>query len=139
MGFYTLFATVWRDYVTDGVASSGAHRPVKSEIRSLGQALGRYLDPQIITDDYAAYPGEVLWVDTTAGPITITAAEEPEDPQGTITLIDFKGTWATNNVTFDPGSEGIAVPGEADATELICSDAFSVIVLGYADGKYRVL
>lgn len=139
MGFYTLFATVWRDYVTDGVASSGAHKPVKSEIRELGQALGRYLDPKIVTANYAAYPGEVLWVDSTAGPITITAALAPEDPQGTITLVDFKGTFATNNVTFDFGDEVLAVPGAADADSLVCSGNFSVIAIGYADGKYRVI
>jgi hypothetical protein len=139
MTFAALFASVWRDFVTDGVPSSGAHNPLKSAIRELGAALGRYLDPKVITANYAAYPGEVLWIDTTAGAVTITAAEEPADPQGTITLIDFKGTWATHNVTFDPGDETIAVPGEADADSLVCSSNYSVIALGYADGKYRVL
>lgn len=139
MGYAALFATVWRDFVTDGVPSSGVNNPAKSEIRALGDVLGRYLDPEIITANYAARPGEVLWVDTTAGAVTITAAEAPVDPQATITLIDFKGTWATNNVTFDPGDEVIAVPGDADADSLVCSQNYSVIALGYADGKYRVI
>lgn len=139
MGFYTLFATVWRDWNTDGVPSSGARKPPKSEIRELGLALGRYLDPKIITANYAAYPGEVLWVDSTAGPITITAAQTPTDPQAPITLIDFKGTWATNNVTFNPGSYGIAVPGSADATGLVCSEAYAAAVIGFAGGKYRII
>lgn len=32
-------ATVWRDYVTDGVPSSGAHRPRKSEVRDWAEGL----------------------------------------------------------------------------------------------------
>ncbi len=33
------FASAFRDYVTDGVPSSGAHEPVKSEIRAIGQVI----------------------------------------------------------------------------------------------------
>jgi len=139
MGFATLFATIWRDFVTDGVASSGANNPSKAEIRTLGDALGLYLDPVTVTANYAVRPGQVLWIDSTAAPITITPYAAPVDPQAPFVLIDFKGTWATNAVTFDPGDGAIAVPGDADADSLICSQNYSVIALGYAGGKYRVI
>jgi len=34
-----LFASVWRNFTTDGVPESGVHEPVKSDIRSLGAAI----------------------------------------------------------------------------------------------------
>lgn len=139
MGIASLFASIWRDWITDGVPSSGVHRPPKADIRDLGVELARRLDPVVVTANYAARAGEILLIDSSAGPITISAHATPTEGQAPITLIDHKGTWSTNNVTFDPGAVPIAVPGAADATGLVCSDDYAVAAVGYAASKYRVL
>ena len=94
--------------------------------------------PISVTSNYQVSPGEVLYIDSTAGPITITAIT-PTANQRPFTLIDIKGTWGTNAVTFDPGAVPILVPGEADATGIVCSDSFTTLVIGYGTSKYTVI
>lgn len=139
MAIAELWASVWRDWIMDGVPSSGAYRPMKQDIRDLGTEMGRRFDPKVVTANYAVRAGETLLIDSTAGPIIITAYAAPVQGQAPFTLIDYKGTWSTNNVTFNPAAVPIAVPGDADATGLVCSSNYSVIAIGYADLKYRVL
>jgi hypothetical protein len=95
--------------------------------------------PVLVTANYAARPGQTLLIDSEDAPITITAYAAPVEGQAFITLIDIKGTWRTNNVTFDPGAVAIAVPGGADATGLVCSEDHAVAVIGFAGAKYRIL
>lgn len=93
----------------------------------------------IVTGNYAASPGETVYIDSSDGPVTITVAVAPAAGQRPIILVDPKGTWSLHNVTFDPGSMPIAVPDGADATSLICSDDWSVVVIGTDGVRYLVL
>lgn len=38
-GIAAAFSSAWRNYVTDGVPSSGAHKPTKSDLRALGDTV----------------------------------------------------------------------------------------------------
>lgn len=38
-GIAAAFASAWRNYVTDGVSSSGAHKPAKADLRALGDTI----------------------------------------------------------------------------------------------------
>lgn len=40
----TMFRDIWRDYVTNGVQSSGLHRPEKGEIRELGDLIDEQIE-----------------------------------------------------------------------------------------------
>lgn len=66
MSFTKLFAEIWRDFVTDGVPSSGVHDIVKSDMR----AWGAEVEAQV-----------------TAGKVTLTEMTEPSTPaSGTAVL-----------------------------------------------------
>ena len=117
-------------------ASDGRQVPV------LAEWTRRLLVPiKVITTTYQASPGEILLIDsvTAGGAVSISMLAAPTDSQAFITLIDYKGTWATNNVSFDPGAVPIAVPGAVDATGITWSENYSVAVIGYVDSKYRMM
>lgn len=67
---------------------------------------------------FDAFPGDVLRIDTTGGAVTVNLPDDPAEGDKEITLTDASGTWGTNNVTLDAGTEAFADGGNP----LICGD-----------------
>jgi hypothetical protein len=63
--FSDLFNTAWRDYVTDGVPSTGNNKPKKSEIRQIGGAID-----EALTAAAAGIKTFTTWSDLSANPGT---------------------------------------------------------------------
>ena len=58
------------------------------------------------TSAYTAFPGDNLFIDTSAAAVTITLPASPSQGDA-VSFIDAEGTFDTNNLTVEPGSEKI--------------------------------
>jgi hypothetical protein len=67
---------------------------------------------------FEAFPGDVLRIDTTGGAVTVNLPDDPAEGDKEITLTDAAGTWGTNNVTLDAGTETFPDGGNP----LVCAD-----------------
>lgn len=115
--------------ISDGSAPVGARKAIDNPG-------GRRGDPIVVTAEYTARPGDLIWADTTAGAFTIHLPAVCDAP---ITIVDIAWTWSTNNLTLDPGAVPIAVPGDVDATSVVCSTAGAIVTAGLYANKYRML
>lgn len=71
-------------------------------------------NPIIKTANYLALPNDLIIVDTTSGPITITLPASPTFGQQ-VKFVDGSGTWATNNLTINGNGANIL----GNATNLV--------------------
>ena len=60
------------------------------------------------TSAYTAFPGDNLFIDTSSAAITITLPASPSRGDS-VSFIDAEGTFDTNNLNVDPGSEKLWV------------------------------
>ena len=114
---------------------SDASAPVGAR-KAIDNPGGRRGDPVVVTANYSARPGDVIWADTSGGSFTITLPAVCDAP---ITIVDIARSWGTNNLTVDPGAVPIAVPDAADADSLVCSMAGASFSAGIFASKYRIL
>jgi hypothetical protein len=75
MSFSKLFSEIWRDYVTDGVPASGAHAPIKADIRSWGLEVESVVTASAMTLAEMSEPATpasgftILYADTNGLPV----------------------------------------------------------------------
>jgi len=75
MSFTKLFSEIWRDFITDGVPSSGVHDVVKSDMRAWGAEVEAMVTQEHVTLTEMAEPSTptsgtaVLYADTNGYPI----------------------------------------------------------------------
>lgn len=101
--FPKLSAEIFRDYEVDGVPSSGAHKPIKGDIRTYGATIEAALDPDpaaggiVSVLDYGADPTGAL-DSTTAFQNAVNAL-----PRGGVLLIPGSGYNISGTVTIPRG------------------------------------
>lgn len=118
----TLASSIWRDYNTDGVPSSGAYKPLKSEIRGWGADVEAFGDR--ITDAEADILARLpLTGGTLSGGLTINALlttngqiKFPSTPNPSAdpnTLDEYEeGTW-TPAITINGSGSGITYTSQS--------------------------
>lgn len=111
------FANVYRDYNTDGVPASGAHEPVKSEIRALGAAL-----------ESAIANGSLGSVDVAYSTRALLNADLAW-PAGSTALVYADPTAANNDIYVKTGASGAG----AWTLTTILHDSVSVVAQPYVD------
>jgi hypothetical protein len=132
----TLGNTAWRDFVEDGVPSSGPNHPSKAEIRAFVDALVR---GELKSDDFKAQAGGRYNVDTSSGTMLATLPDEDDLSAGDeFYFNDYAGTWGTNNFTIFGGEmlfdDGIG--GTID--NLVCNSSRRILVVYSGDGILKV-
>ncbi len=120
---------IFRDYVVDGVPSSGANNPVKSDIRTWGTALENGIKgahnadiPSATTLDLSAAAGELVDVTGTTAITAITLAD------GNVCTVRFTGALTLTN------GASLVLPG---ATDILTVAGDFAIFRGYAAGVVR--
>src|SRR4051812_5156549 len=119
MGIADSAAEVFRDYETDGVAGSGRHKPVKSEVRSLFQQ---------IQDAIFSGGGGI------GGGATVTAGQEvafqnfSEVADGTLLNGFVLDTGQELSVTGPAGSTVSVVNSDGVSGYAIASDTFYAVI-----------
>lgn len=104
---------IFRDYETDGVPSSGAHKPVKSDIRDWGAALesGLLVTPRFITTagSYVVADSDIMIVLNLATPGTVALTLGPVANRNKILLIitDYAKTAAAIATLTPNGTDEI--------------------------------
>jgi len=88
--------------------------------------------PMLTTTDYLASPNDVVLVDTTGAPITITLPAFPTFGQ-VVKFIDLAGTWDTNNLTVDGNGSNILGQSDTLVSDLARQN-FALIFSGTAQG-----
>ena len=81
------------------------------------------------TADFTAVAGEGYFVNTTSGAITVTLPASPTLGDE-VTIVDYAGTFDTNNCTVNRNSEKIA----GDTADLTVSVERAGLTLAYTDG-----
>jgi len=90
----TQFASVYRDYITDGVPASGPHDPVKSEIRAIGATIENALGTLSL--------GSVSVTKDTRAHLNADLAHAAD----TVALVYADATDANNDIYVKVGSSG---------------------------------
>lgn len=85
------------------------------------------------TSAYTAFAGDNLFIDTSAAAITITLPSSPSQGD-TISFIDAEGTFDTNALTVEPGSEKIM--GNTAGDEMTVSTEGAGFALVYQDSDH---
>jgi len=85
------------------------------------------------TSAYTAFPGDNLFVDTSAAAVTITLPASPSQGDS-VSFIDSEGTFDTNNLTVEPGSEKIMAKTAGD--EMVVDTNGAGFTLVYQDSTY---
>ena len=85
------------------------------------------------TGAYTAFAGDNIFVDTSAGAITITLPSSPSQGD-TVSFIDAEGTFDTNNLTVEPGSEKIMANTAGD--EMVVDTNNAAFALVYQDSTF---
>ena len=83
------------------------------------------------TSDYTAFPGDNIFVNTSAGAVTITLPTSPTQGDE-VAFVDAEGTFDTNNLTVDPGS-GIKIMGQTAADTMVVDTNNAAFALVYQD------
>ena len=130
--------TAWRDWSTDGVPSSGAHQPVKSEIRTFVTEVERRLAFVRKTGSFAVVAGDQFDVDTRLAVATATLPATCAEGDR-FAFNDYAGTWGTYAFTIDPNGNQFEDAGDGSnpAQSMTC-DQPAQFELVYAGGKLRV-
>ena len=85
------------------------------------------------TSAYTAFPGDNLFVDTSGGAITVTLPASPTQGDE-VAFIDSEGTFDTNNLTVEPGSEKIMTNTAGD--EMVVDTNNAAFTLVYQDSAF---
>ena len=85
------------------------------------------------TSAYTAFPGDNLFIDTSAAAVTITLPASPSQGDA-VSFIDSEGTFDTNNLTVEPGSEKIMAKTAGD--EMVVDTNGAGFTLVYQDSTY---
>ena len=85
------------------------------------------------TSAYTALAGDNIFVDTSAGPVTITLPSSPSQGDS-ISFIDAEGTFDTNNLTIEPGSEKIME--QTAGNEMVVDTNNAGFALVYQDSTF---
>ena len=85
------------------------------------------------TSAYTAFPGDNLFVDTSGGAITVTLPASPTQGDE-VAFIDSEGTFDTNNLTVEPGSEKIMTNTAGD--EMVVDTNGAAFTLVYQDSAF---
>jgi hypothetical protein len=85
------------------------------------------------TSAYTALAGDNIFVDTSAGAVTITLPSSPSQGD-TVSFIDAEGTFDTNNLTVEPGSEKIMANTAGD--EMVVDTNNAAFALVYQDSDF---
>ena len=85
------------------------------------------------TSAYTALAGDNIFVDTSGGAVTITLPSSPSQGD-TVSFIDAEGTFDTNNLTVEPGSEKIMANTAGD--EMVVDTNNAGFALVYQDSTY---
>lgn len=131
IGFTKLASEIFRAFATDGVAASGAHAPVKADIRTWGGEL----------EAAAARVG--LWLASVSGTNTITATTTPatsSNAAGQIVML-VPGTTNTGAVTLNVNSIGAVAVQTPDGDALAGGELIAgrVYPLVYTGSAFRML
>jgi len=85
------------------------------------------------TSAYTAFAGDNIFVDTSAGAVTITLPSSPTQGDA-VSFIDAEGTFDTNNLTVEPGSEKIMANTAGD--EMVVDTNNAGFTLVYQDSSF---
>jgi len=85
------------------------------------------------TSAYTAFPGDNLFIDTSAAAVTITLPASPSQGDA-VSFIDSEGSFDTNNLTVEPGSEKIHANTAGD--EMVVDTNNAAFTLVYQDSTY---
>ena len=85
------------------------------------------------TSDYTAFPGDNIFVNTSAGAVTITLPTSPTQGDE-VAFVDAEGTFDTNNLTVEPGSEKIMANTAGD--EMVVDTNNAGFTLVYQDSTH---
>lgn len=96
------------------------------DLSTVGQFIRKW---QIITSNYTAVAGDDLFVDVTAGPVTITLPANPALTDQPIAVCHIAGNIASNNITIARNSK-VFMGGTADMTVSTPNASFE---LAYSD------
>ena len=93
------------------------------------------IEPSYIekTTTYTAVAGDNIFADTSAGAFTITLPSSPTQGDE-VSFIDSEGTFDTNNLTIEPGSEKIMAQTAGD--EMVVDTNNAAFALVYQDSTY---
>ena len=89
------------------------------------------------TSAYTALAGDNIFVDTSAGAVTITLPSSPSQGDA-ISFIDAEGTFDTNNLTIEPGSEKIMAQTAGDEMVVDTNNAGFALVYQDSDFGWRL-
>ena len=89
------------------------------------------------TSAYTALAGDYIFVDTSAGAVTITLPSSPSQGDS-ISFIDAEGTFDTNNLTIEPGSEKIMAQTAGDEMVVDTNNAGFALVYQDSDFGWRL-
>ena len=85
------------------------------------------------TSAYTAFAGDNIFVDTSASAVTITLPSSPSQGDE-VSFIDSEGTFDTNNLTVEPGSEKIMANTAGD--EMVVDTNNAAFALVYQDSDF---
>ena len=85
------------------------------------------------TTTYTAFPGDNIFADTSAGAFTITLPASPTQGDE-VAFVDAEGTFDTNNLTVEPGSEKIMANTAGD--EMVVDTNNAGFTLVYQDSTH---
>ena len=88
------------------------------------------------TSAYTAFAGDNIFVDTSASAVTITLPSSPSQGDE-ISFIDSEGTFDTNNLTIEPGSEKIMANTAGDEMVVDTNNAGFTLVYQDSDFGWR--
>ena len=93
------------------------------------------IEPSYIekTTTYTAVAGDNIFADTSAGAFTITLPSSPTQGDE-VSFIDSEGTFDTNNLTVEPGSEKIMANTAGD--EMVVDSNNAAFTLVYQDSSF---
>ena len=93
------------------------------------------IEPSYIekTTTYTAVAGDNIFADTSGGAFTITLPSSPSQGDE-VSFIDSEGTFDTNNLTVEPGSEKIMANTAGD--EMVVDSNNAAFTLVYQDSTY---
>ena len=85
------------------------------------------------TSAYTAFPGDNIFIDTSAAAVTVTLPASPTQGDE-VSFVDAEGTFDTNALTVEPGSEKIMAQTAGD--EMVVATESAGFTLVYQDSTF---